>query len=170
MRVNPMLKVCQDWRYVLQSFGPAAPWRNPLLGSKLVFVNGTFDLFHAGHARLLTESSKLGDVLLVFTNTDRIIKKLKGGDRPLICEQERIYMLASIQCVDGVFAFDKFRVTDYLEELRPDIWTKASDYTMDTIEQSEKEVADRIGINIVILPKLEGFSSTSLIDKIRNMT
>jgi rfaE bifunctional protein nucleotidyltransferase chain/domain len=154
---------------VLQSFGPSSPWRNPRLGSKLVFVNGTFDLFHAGHARLLTESSKLGDALLVFTNTDNVIKQLKGDTRPLICEEERIYMLASLECVDAVFAFDKLRVTDYLEELRPDIWTKASDYTMDTIERSEKEVAERIGINIVILPKLEGFSSTSLIDKIRNI-
>lgn len=154
----------------MESFGPSSTWRNPQFDNKLVFVNGTFDLFHAGHARLLTESAKLGAGLLVFTNTDECIKKLKGEERPLIPLKERMYMLASLECVDGVFAFDKLRVTDYLEELKPDIWTKASDYTMDTIEQSEKEVADRIGINIVILPKLEGFSSTSLIDKIRNMT
>ncbi|NLE03459.1 MAG: ADP-heptose synthase, partial [Crenarchaeota archaeon] len=80
----------------------------------------------------------------------------------------RIFSLASLECVDAVFSFPETRVTSYLEKIKPNFWAKASDYSLETIEKSEKEVADKLGIEIKILPKLEGYSSTLMIDKIKN--
>lgn len=141
---------------------------NWIKGHKLVFINGTFDMFHAGHARLLHEASKYGDKLLVFTNTDESIKALKGPERPIISLENRINLLASLHCVDAVFPFPELRVSSYLSKLRPHIWVKGGDYTMDSIEESEKEIANDIGINIVLLPRYQSLSSTELINKIKD--
>ena len=163
MKVYPELKIFSHLDQVYQTFSPECR-----SCKSLVFVNGTMDLFHAGHASLLNRSAELGDLLLVFINTDESIRTLKGSGRPILPLEHRQLLIASLQCVDGVFAFPDARVTDYLEKIRPNFWVKASDYTMDTIEVHEKEMAKKVGIEIVILPKVDGLSSTKLIKRIRD--
>lgn len=110
----------------------------------------------------------MGNELLVFINTDESIRTLKGPKRPVLPMKERMYLLASLECVDAVFAFPETRVTPYLEIIKPDIWAKASDYTLESINPEEKIVADLMGIDIRILPKVEGISSTDLIKRIKD--
>ncbi len=163
MHIDPETKIYKDIDIIYKKFSP-----NNRENKKLVFVNGTFDLFHAGHAALLNEAARLGDFLLVFVNTDESIKALKGPERPILPLKFRQYLLASLASVDAVYPFSELRVTHHLEVIRPDVWAKASDYTMESIETNEKRVADLLGINIKILPKVEGLSSTELINRIKD--
>ena len=94
-----------------------------------IIVNGTFDILHRGHIMMLEYARSLGDELLVCVDTDRRIKELKGPSRPINTEADRVFMLASLKCVDQVWTFDD--VDDLIEQIKkyqPDIMVKGSDY------------------------------------------
>ena len=133
----------------------------------LVLVNGTFDWIHIGHISLLEYASTCGDILLVLTNSDESIKRLKGNSRPLINLPHRLKTLSSLHCVDWVAPFYTDTITYILDQLKPDVWVKGSDYSFETIDREEMHVANEVGINIKIMPKIENFSTTSLLEKIR---
>jgi rfaE bifunctional protein nucleotidyltransferase chain/domain len=135
-------------------------------GKTMVMTNGCFDLLHVGHISYLQEAKKLGDELWVLINSDASVRALKGPTRPIETEPERAYCLAALSCIDRIVVFANPRLTDEIYLLKPDIYTKAGDYTLDTLYQPERQAFDAVGTKIHFLPFLEGFSTTKMIEKI----
>ena len=135
-------------------------------GKTIVFTNGCFDILHIGHLRYLQEAKALGDCLVVGLNTDESVRQLKGPDRPFVSEFERAEMLAGFQCIDWITLFSEVTAIDLIKELRPNIYVKGGDYT-DLNQIPEAETVQSIGAEIVIVPKIEGRSTTSLVQNLR---
>ena len=134
-------------------------------GRKLVFTNGCFDLLHPGHLRYLAEARALGDFLVVGLNSDRSISALKGPARPICPETVRAEMLAGLAAVDAVVVFDQDTPLALITALVPDVLVKGGDWTVDKIVGGSL-VLERGG-EVRSLLLAEGFSSTSLIERIR---
>ena len=135
-------------------------------GQSMVMTNGCFDLLHVGHISYLQESRKLGDKLWVLINSDESVRALKGSTRPIESEAERAYCLAALSCVDYIVVFNNPRLIGEIEQLQPDIYTKAGDYTLDMLHQGERAAFEAARTQIRFLPFLEGFSTTKMIEKI----
>jgi rfaE bifunctional protein nucleotidyltransferase chain/domain len=132
----------------------------------VVFTNGVFDLVHSGHVDLLTTARNFGDALIVGVNSDASARRLnKGPDRPSRPESDRAYVLAAFEAVDAVVIFDEDTPLEIIRALEPDILVKGGDYREETIVGA-KEVRARGGI-VEIVPTLEGFSTSSIVDRIR---
>lgn len=136
-------------------------------GKRFVLTNGCFDLLHRGHLSYLQQSANLGDVFCIAVNSDESVRELKGPDRPLNSEDDRAFALASMRCVDAVFVFQGPRLSGEISRLKPDIYTKAGDYTIDSLEPTEKAALLGIGTDIRFLSFVEGRSTTSLIERMR---
>jgi len=131
-------------------------------GKKLVFTNGVFDILHAGHVRYLEHARTLGDMLMVGMNTDASVRRLnKGPNRPINTLVDRIEVIEALRCVDGVVAFDEDTPEALIAILRPDIHVKGGDYTVESLPESK--IVLGYGGQVVILPTLEGRSSTRVI-------
>jgi rfaE bifunctional protein nucleotidyltransferase chain/domain len=115
----------------------------------------------------LQRARKLGDLLVVGLNSDASVRQLKGRGRPLVRQQHRAAVLAALACVDAVVIFSDRRANRFLAAVRPDIYVKAGDYTTKTLDASERAVLAGLDTRIRILPFVRGFSTTSLIAKIR---
>jgi D-beta-D-heptose 7-phosphate kinase/D-beta-D-heptose 1-phosphate adenosyltransferase len=135
-------------------------------GRKVVFTNGCFDLFHAGHLRLLREARKLGDTLVVAINSDKSVRKLKGPGRPYIGEDDRALLLAALDCVDYICVFGEDTPLDLIKELKPDVLVKGGDYRREDIVGGD--FVESLGGRVVIIPLIEGMSTSSLAEKIKN--
>ena len=149
----------------------AARWVKELhgAGQKVVYTNGCFDLLHLGHVRYLEAARDLGDALIIGVNTDLSVKRLgKGGDRPLTPEADRARVLAACACVDRVVLFGEDTPLELITLLQPDILVKGGDYQPDEIVGREVVLAR--GGRVVALPFVPGYSTTSLIDRIRSGT
>jgi rfaE bifunctional protein nucleotidyltransferase chain/domain len=136
-------------------------------GKKIVFTNGCFDIVHPGHIAYLTEASELGDVLVVGINTDQSVKKLKGENRPVNDEFSRSQLLASMFFVDAVVFFNEDTPINLINAVKPDVLVKGGDYVIDTIVGA-KETLERGG-KVKVLSFLPGYSSTSIIDKVKHL-
>ncbi|MFM7672774.1 MAG: D-glycero-beta-D-manno-heptose 1-phosphate adenylyltransferase [Bacteroidota bacterium] len=134
-----------------------------LLGQTVVFTNGVFDLLHQGHLYSLGEAAKEGDRLIVAINSDASVKRLKGPDRPIQSETTRSHVLAALLFVDAVVIFDEDTPANLIEQIEPDVLVKGGDYRPDQIAGAESVIQK--GGRIVINPILEGFSTTSQIQK-----
>ncbi len=133
-------------------------------GKRIVFTNGCFDLLHIGHVRYLEEAKALGDVLVVGVNSDASVRKLKGPRRPILPEAERAEILSGLGCVDYITLFDEMDPLKLITSLRPNVLVKGGDWTK---EQSVgKEVVERSGGEVVIIPFVKGASTSSLIETI----
>lgn len=99
-------------------------------GGTVVATGGCFDLLHAGHARTLSAARQLGDALIVCLNSDESVRRLKGTERPIMAQQDRVELLLALECVDAVLVFDEDTPESVLDTLRPDIWVKGGDYTV----------------------------------------
>jgi 3-deoxy-manno-octulosonate cytidylyltransferase (CMP-KDO synthetase) len=132
-------------------------------GKKIVFTNGCFDLLHVGHVDLLERAKTLGDVLIVGLNSDESVRRLKGDSRPINNLQARAKVLLALQSVDAVVIFEEDTPIEILEIVRPDIHVKGGDYVADDLP--EAETVRQHGGEIVILPLVDGFSSTGLLAK-----
>jgi len=139
-------------------------WRNA--GKRIVFTNGCFDLFHAGHLSLLHQAAQHGDILIVAVNSDASVRRLKGPDRPLIAERERAAVLAALDCVDAVTIFEEDTPLNVLQAIRPDILVKGQDYRVDQVVG--RDLVESAGGRVVLVPLLPGKSTTALIDRIAN--
>lgn len=135
-------------------------------GSKIVFTNGVFDILHAGHLDYLDRSKKLGDILIVGVNTDQSAKAIKGPDRPFNSEDDRAALLAGLECVDYVTLFSEETPIKLISSLRPELLVKGADYSAD--EVVGKEFLESYGGEVKLIPLKEGFSTSSLIDKIKS--
>lgn len=136
-------------------------------GKRFVLTNGCFDLLHRGHLSYLQQSANLGDVFCIAVNSDESVRELKGPDRPLNNEDDRAFALASMRCVDAVFVFKGPRLAGEILRLKPDIYTKAGDYTIDSLEPTEKAALLDSGTDIRFLSFVVGRSTTSLIERMR---
>jgi rfaE bifunctional protein nucleotidyltransferase chain/domain len=132
---------------------------------KLVFTNGCFDLLHAGHVRYLQQARGLGDALVVALNGDASVRALKGPARPINEEQDRAEVLGALACVDYVTIFQSERVTDLVQTIRPQVYAKGGDYTVDSLDAGERAALEGVGAEIKILPLVPGKSTTNIIKK-----
>jgi orotate phosphoribosyltransferase len=131
-------------------------------GRKIVLTNGCFDLLHAGHASYLEEAKGLGDFLVVGVNSDRSVRELKKEGAPAVPEQHRAQLLGALGCVDAVVIFDEATAVELIKAVRPDVYVKGGDYTIDTINQEERRAAEGIGAKVMILARVPSVSSTTL--------
>jgi rfaE bifunctional protein nucleotidyltransferase chain/domain len=141
-------------------------WRQQLGNKKLVVTNGCFDLLHRGHVEYLHEARNLGDALLLLLNSDASIQRLKGPTRPVVEEPNRAYLLASLSCVDAVVVFDSDRCNHEFMALKPDVYVKGGDYTVDSLNPQEREVLFGLNTQINFIPFVGNFSTTNLIEKL----
>ena len=132
-------------------------------GKKVVFTNGCFDVLHPGHLDLLKRARVLGDVLVVAINGDSSVKRLKGPNRPVFPEQERAEILAALDVVDYVTAFDEDTPLEAILAIRPDVLVKGADWTDNIVGSREVE---GWGGKVVALPLIEGKSTTGIVERV----
>lgn len=135
-------------------------------GKRLVVTNGCFDLLHRGHATYLAAAGECGDALLVLVNSDASVRALKGPTRPVVDEYSRAFLLASLRAVDAAVIFDGSRCDRELAVLKPDVYVKSGDYTLETLNPEERAALEAAGTEIVFMPFVAGFSTTGTLKKI----
>lgn len=139
-----------------------APFRGQ---SAIVTTNGVFDIMHVGHLRYLQACKQLGQVLVVLVNSDGSVRRLKGPQRPIVPEADRMELLAGLGCVDFVVPFEEDTPVALLEEIRPDIHVKGAQYSVDTLP--EADTLRRLGTEIRFAPMVENRSTTNIIETIQ---
>ena len=143
----------------------AALARHRQRGERVVFTNGCFDLLHPGHLEGLRQARALGDCLVVGVNSDASVRRLKGGDRPIVPLDERVELLRAIRWVDHVVSFDAATPADLIACLRPDVYAKGADWRERSMP--EAEAARAVGGEVVFLELMPGYSTTDIVDRIR---
>ena len=138
-------------------------------GKKIVATNGCFDLLHAGHVRYLKAARARGDALIVGINGDQSVRELKGAGRPVNNENDRAEILAALDCVDLVTIFPEIRATRFLEIATPDVYVKGGDYNQDTLNAEERQVLQKIGAKIDIVPFERGYSTSDLLARLNKI-
>jgi rfaE bifunctional protein nucleotidyltransferase chain/domain len=134
-------------------------------GRRLVFTNGCFDLLHVGHVRYLQAARRCGDALAVAVNGDASVRALKGPTRPINCEADRAEVLAGLECVDFVVLFHTPRVDSVIREVRPAVYVKGGDYTLDTLDPAERAALEAVGARVNIVGLVPGKSTTAVVQK-----
>ena len=160
-----------NFRAKLIAWDQLAAWRKAMRdsGRKLVATNGCFDIVHAGHVTYLEAARNLGDALLVGLNGDTSVRGLKGEGRPINNETDRAAVLAALASVDGVCVFNERQATRFLEAAQPDIYVKGGDYTLETLDQTERRTIEQAGGRIVIVPLVPGKSTSALVERISRL-
>ncbi len=133
---------------------------------RIVFTNGCFDLLHRGHIVLLLEAKRLGDCLVVGINSDASVVRLKGSSRPFVNEEDRAFLLLQLRPVDYVTVFDEETPLETIRRLEPDVLVKGAEYPLDDIVGAE--FVEGRGGSVVRISMLEGYSTSSLIEKLRS--
>jgi len=134
-------------------------------GTSVVWTNGCFDILHEGHVSCLERARQLGDALVVGVNSDSSVRSIKGAGRPVNPERERARAVSALSCVDYAVIFDDLTTVRLLKLLRPDVYAKGGDYTIDTINQEERAVVESYGGKIEILPEVKGVSTTRIVQQ-----
>ncbi len=134
-------------------------------GRRLVFTSGCFDLLHAGHVRYLQQARDLGDALCVALNSDASVRVLKGPDRPVNTEKDRAEVLMALKAVDAVVIFEDLRTTGLIRQLRPHIFAKGGDYSVDSLNPEELAALREVRAAIHILPEVKGKSTSATLRK-----
>lgn len=129
--------------------------------SKIVFTNGCFDILHKGHVSYLQKAKELGDILVVGLNSDRSVKELKGEERPINSQEDRAYLLASLECVDFVIIFDESTPYELIKEISPTFLVKGADY------EGKEVVGSEFAKEVKLIEFVEGKSTTNIIKKIK---
>jgi D-beta-D-heptose 7-phosphate kinase/D-beta-D-heptose 1-phosphate adenosyltransferase len=133
-------------------------------GKKIVFTNGCFDILHVGHVRCLEEAKTLGDTLVVAINSDRSVQTIKGPPKPFTPEAESAEVLSALACVDYVVIFDEPDPLELITFLKPNVLVKGGDWTPEST--IGREVVEEAGGKVVIIPQVQGVSTTGIIDRI----
>src|SRR5213082_102816 len=134
-------------------------------GRRVVFANGCFDTLHVGHIRYLEGARREGDILVVGVNDDSSVRHLKGPGRPVLDENARALLVSALRAVDYVVLFSEPTVQALLEELRPDVHAKGTDYTAETVP--ERATAARLGIRVAIVGDPKDHSTRSFFESLR---
>lgn len=136
-------------------------------GRAVVFTNGHFDLLHVGHVRYLQGARAAGDALIVGLNSDKSTRLLKGQNRPIVPQGERATMLAAMWCVDYVVLFDTPTCEEMVDALRPDVYVKGGDYSLDGDKiPPEALVVLGYGGRVEFVPYLSQHSTTNLVERV----
>lgn len=135
-------------------------------GKTVVTTNGCFDILHVGHVRYLEKTKTFGDFLIVLLNSDKSVKSIKGPSRPINNEQDRAEILSALRCVDYVVLFDEDSPKNLLDEMKPDVYTKGADYTMETLP--EADIMKKNGTRVEFIEFVDGKSTTNVINKMKN--
>ncbi len=133
-------------------------------GARIVFTNGCFDLLHVGHIKMLERAKEYGDVLVVAINTDESVRRLKGPNRPIIDEEARAAVIASLLPVDFVTLFDEDTPLELIRLVRPDVLVKGGDYTTETVVGADFVLS--YGGRVEVIPLVEGFSTTDIVGRV----
>jgi D-beta-D-heptose 7-phosphate kinase/D-beta-D-heptose 1-phosphate adenosyltransferase len=139
-------------------------WR--LQDKKIVFTNGVFDILHEGHIASLTEAASFGHILIIGLNADASVKRLKGESRPVNNENSRALILASLVMVDAVIIFEEDTPLELIKSIMPDVMVKGGDYTPEQVAGAKEVIA--AGGELKIVPIVEGFSTTGIIERMKN--
>jgi len=134
-------------------------------GKTIVTCNGSFDLFHYGHLVFLNYAKQQGDILVVGLNSDKSIKKYKSENRPIVPEEQRSKIIAALEIVDYVTIFDETVPMPFIESVKPNVHANGAEYGADCIEA---DTVKKYGGKIYLVPRLDGLSTTELIEKIKN--
>jgi len=134
---------------------------------RLVLTNGCFDLLHLGHVRYLAAARGLGDRLVVGLNSDDSVRLLKGPSRPITPQSDRAEILSALRSVDDVIIFTAERATTLIRALRPDVYVKGADYTLDTLDSGEVSALREVGAAIELVPMVSGRSTTQILKALR---
>jgi rfaE bifunctional protein nucleotidyltransferase chain/domain len=135
-------------------------------GRTVVFTNGVFDILHPGHVRYLADARACGDALIVGINSDRSVRALdKGPERPVYPERERAEIVAALRVVDAVVIFDDETPLSIITALQPDVLVKGADWAADAIVG--REVLEARGGRVVRIPLAEGYSTSSILARLR---
>jgi rfaE bifunctional protein nucleotidyltransferase chain/domain len=140
--------------------------RERAAGKSIAFANGCFDLVHVGHVRFLQGAAETADVLVLGLNSDSSVCTLKGAGRPYMPEGERAEILAALRCIDYVVIFDERSPAALIEEIRPDIHCKGTDYTAESVP--EAAIVEKVGGRVVIVGDPKDHSTTELISRVRD--
>ena len=133
-------------------------------GKTFVVTNGCFDILHVGHVRYLKKTKSFANYLIVLLNSDNSVKAIKGDSRPINNELDRAEILSSLSCVDYVVLFDENSPAKLLERIKPDVYTKGADYTLETLP--ERDVVERNNIKVEFIDFVQGKSTTNIINRI----
>jgi len=131
--------------------------------NKIVFTNGCFDVLHIGHLSYLEEAKKLGNILILGLNSDNSIKRLKGDKRPINNLNDRITFLNKLDFIDFIIPFEDDTPLEIIKLIQPDILVKGGDYTVDSV------IGREFAKETIILPFIDGKSSTNIINKLSNI-
>ena len=132
-------------------------------GKTVVTTNGCFDILHVGHVRYLQKTKSFADVLIVLLNSDKSVRSIKGPSRPINNENDRAEVLCALSSVDYVVLFDEDSPRNLLDEMKPDVYTKGADYTMETLP--EADIMRKNGTRVEFISFVEGKSTTGIIER-----
>jgi D-glycero-beta-D-manno-heptose 1-phosphate adenylyltransferase len=135
-------------------------------GKRLVFTNGCFDILHAGHVRYLNQARAMGDALVVALNSDKSVRTLKGENRPIVPEDERVEVVTALAAVDFVFLFDDLTPQRIIDAIVPDVLVKGADWGINDIVG--RETVEKSGGVVRNITLVAGASTTNIIEKILN--
>lgn len=135
-------------------------------GKTVVATNGCFDILHVGHVRYLEKTKSFADVLIVLLNSDKSVRSIKGSNRPVNNENDRAEVLCALKSVDYVVLFDEDSPRNLLDEIKPDVYTKGADYSMETLP--EADIMKKNNTRVEFIDFVEGKSTTNIINKMKN--
>lgn len=136
-------------------------------GSRVVFTNGVFDILHPGHLRYLQHARSLGDALIVGLNSDASVRRNKGAERPINPQEERAEVLEALECVDAVVLFEEDTPDRIIKAIQPEILVKGDDWGEDAIVG--RDTVEALGGKVVRVPIEQGYSTTEIIRRIREL-
>jgi D-beta-D-heptose 7-phosphate kinase/D-beta-D-heptose 1-phosphate adenosyltransferase len=136
-------------------------------GKKIAFTNGCFDILHVGHVRYLREARKTADVLVLALNSDSSVRSIKGEKRPLVPEAERAEVLAALEFIDFITIFPELTPLELINYLKPDILIKGGDWPEEKVVGREE--VKKWGGRVVLIPEVEGKSTTNIVEKIKSV-
>ena len=134
-------------------------------GQTVVVTNGCFDILHVGHVRYLQKTKSFADYMIVLLNSDKSVRSIKGPTRPINNEQDRAEVLNALACVDYVVMFDEDSPANLIDEIKPDVYTKGADYTMETLP--EADIMRKNNIKVEFIEFVAGKSTTNTINKMK---
>jgi rfaE bifunctional protein nucleotidyltransferase chain/domain len=144
-------------------------WNSFPFEGKKVVTNGCFELIHPGHIDYLQKAASLGDFLIVGINSDDGLLDYKKKVRTSYTERDRAVLLAALECVSYVTIFPSKNAKSFLSIVKPDVYIKGGDYSLDTLDKEEKAVLDGYKTEIKFIPFLEGYSTTKIVEKIKSL-
>lgn len=134
-------------------------------GKTVVVTNGCFDILHVGHVRYLQKTKSFADYMIVLLNSDKSVRSIKGPTRPINNEQDRAEVLNALACVDYVVMFDEDSPANLIDKIKPDVYTKGADYTMETLP--EADIMRKNNIKVEFIEFVAGKSTTNTINKMK---